>query len=109
MRHGSLLEFFSLGCDGVIMRRKALVIFAALLLRCRALPPLALHQLVEVEPGGEVVLKLHGLDFEGDAVSLKTCIEWIHASIFMKIILCLLLFFVFQHYLLFIFPSSFFI
>lgn len=54
------------------MRRKALVIFfVALLLQCRASPPLALHQLVEVEPGGEVILNLHGLDFEGDDVSKK--------------------------------------
>ena len=51
------------------MRRKALVIFAALLLRCESSPPLALHQLVEVESNGEVVLKVHGLDFEGDDVS----------------------------------------
>lgn len=43
-----------------------LVIFAALLLQCESSPPLALHQLVEVESNGEVVLKLHGLDFEGD-------------------------------------------
>lgn len=51
------------------MKRRTLISFATLLLRCRALPPLALHQLVEVEPGGEVVLKLHGVDFEGDDVS----------------------------------------
>ena len=51
------------------MRRKTYIIFAALLLQCRAAPPLALHQLVQVEPGGEVVLKLHGLDFDGDEVS----------------------------------------
>ena len=50
------------------MKRKSLIIFTALLLQCQASPPLALHQLVEVEPGGEVVLKLHGLDFEGDDV-----------------------------------------
>lgn len=51
------------------MRKKALILFAALLLRCQAIPPLALHQLVEVESGGEVVLLLHGVDFEGDDVS----------------------------------------
>lgn len=51
------------------MKRKSLISFAALLLQCQALPPLAVHQLVEVEPGGEVVLKLHGIDFEGDSVS----------------------------------------
>ena len=51
------------------MRKKTLVIFAALLLQCESAPPLALHQLVEVESSGEVVLNLHGVDFEGDDVS----------------------------------------
>ena len=55
--------------DLQIMRKKTLVIFAALLLQCESAPPLALHQLVEVESSGEVVLNLHGVDFEGDDVS----------------------------------------
>lgn len=37
----------------------------------RAVPPLALHQLIEVDPGGEVVLMLHGHDLDGDEVSSK--------------------------------------
>jgi len=36
--------------------------------RIRASPPLALHQLIEVEASGEVVLELHGHDLEGDKV-----------------------------------------
>ena len=51
------------------MRKKALISFIALLLQCQASPPLALHQLIDVESGGEVVLLLHGVDFEGDDVS----------------------------------------
>lgn len=61
------------------MRRKTLVIFATLLLQCQASPPLALHQLVEVEPGGEVVLKLHGVDFDGDDVSGGKFIGFVRA------------------------------
>lgn len=37
-----------------------------LILSCRATPPLALHQLVEVETGGEVVISLYGHDIDGD-------------------------------------------
>lgn len=37
--------------------------------KCIATPPLALHQLVEVEEGGEVVLDLFGSDIDGDPVS----------------------------------------
>lgn len=33
-----------------------------------ATPPLALHQLVEVETGGEVVISLYGHDIDGDEV-----------------------------------------
>ena len=51
------------------MKKKALIAFVATLLHCHAKPPLALHQLIEVDPDEEVVLNLHGLDFEGDAVS----------------------------------------
>ena len=57
------------------MKRKDLVLFAAFLLGCQAKHPLALHQLVEVESGGEVVLLLHGVDFEGDDVSnIRLCV-----------------------------------
>lgn len=34
-----------------------------------ATPPLALHQVVEVEHGGEVVISLRGHDIDGDTVS----------------------------------------
>ena len=49
-------------------------LFNLLLLLCvpkksKATPPLALHQLIEVDSGGEVVLKLHGFDLDGDKVS----------------------------------------
>jgi hypothetical protein len=36
---------------------------------CNATPPLALHQLIEVEQGGEVVITLRGHDVDGDTVS----------------------------------------
>lgn len=37
---------------------------------CNATPPLALHQVIEVEQGGEVVITLHGHDVDGDTVSV---------------------------------------
>ena len=50
------------------LRRHVWIVFSILWEGCIATPPLALHQLVEVEEGGEVVLSLSGLDLDGDAV-----------------------------------------
>ena len=52
------------------MRLQLYAVFSILVrLRCSATPPLALHQLVEVNEGGEVVLSLYGHDVDGDTVS----------------------------------------
>ena len=51
------------------LQARAWIFFSILWQTCIGTPPLALHQLVEVEPGGEVVLKLNGLDVDGDKVS----------------------------------------
>jgi len=48
------------------LQARAWIFFSILCETCIGTPPLALHQLVEVEPGGEVVLKLNGLDVDGD-------------------------------------------
>jgi hypothetical protein len=51
------------------LQARAWIFFSILCETCIGTPPLALHQLVEVERGGEVVLKLNGLDVDGDKVS----------------------------------------
>ena len=48
--------------------RKGLTILILPLLSSIATPPVALHQLIEVEKGDEVVLHLHGHDLDGDKV-----------------------------------------
>jgi hypothetical protein len=51
------------------LQARAWLLFSILWETCIATPPLALHQLVEVEEGGEVVLSLYGFDVDGDGVS----------------------------------------
>lgn len=49
------------------MWRSGLVFFVSpFVLQCIATPPVALHQLIEVDKGSEVVLHLHGHDLDGD-------------------------------------------
>ena len=49
---------------------KSIFIFVCSLVFIEAKLPLALHQLIEVETGGEVVLKLNGFDLDGDKVGI---------------------------------------
>jgi hypothetical protein len=52
------------------MKLYTLVLLLCVPNKIKAILPLALHQLIEVDPGGEVVLKLNGFDLDGDKVSL---------------------------------------
>ena len=53
------------------VKNAAACYFIIILTFVTAVPPLALHQLIEIDPGGEVVLTLHGHDLDGDEVRLK--------------------------------------
>ncbi len=64
------------------LQARSWIFFSILWETCIGTPPLALHQLVEVEPGGEVVLKLNGLDVDGDKVShfqVRTLIFYVYS------------------------------
>ena len=62
---------------------KGLTILIFPLLSSIATPPVALHQLIEVEKGDEVVLYLHGHDLDGDKV--RACFQMFHQKYFLTI------------------------
>lgn len=62
----------------IIMPRKRYLILAVSFFvqgwkikECYAKPPLALHRVIEVERGAEVVIRLDGFDEDGDIVSVN--------------------------------------
>ena len=52
-----------------VLEKLTFAVFLTLFSEGQSSPPLALHQLLEIESGGEAVLRLHGHDQEGDSVS----------------------------------------